>query len=384
MKMGIKIGLLFLLAGSSWGQIFVHPQHNYQLDIPSGWRSVSADAQDLQLFQDQERSLIFGVRVVPSAQTGRITLAVLRNQVHQFLPDVEIITYEEFAYQGQRALIGLFQVTLDGIGYSGTIAWVQGKEAEYWIFGSTRDTQYEELKPWIYSAIDSFGLGEQGRFQSGLVSSYSLAITDPLMRTYRLRFNGQPITVNFDEAIHGVSQDTIEREAIIMMTYTEKNDESFRAWTRYYRMIYRDNYQHFTPLMEVMRPLMSGTPRQMAEQLLAFNQDFAYLRTPTTNSDLIAPITGALKKVGDCDSMSLSYIILLNHFNIEALLLLTQQKAHAITAVYVAGDNEESGVTWADGRRFIAAELTMRTPLGVIPDILHEVDDWFPILFAVM
>ncbi len=381
MKIAIMTTLVFLVMSPAWSQIFVHPVHHYQLDVPAGWYRVAPQDHDMQLFQNNERSLIFGVMVTPNATMGNITFTTLHREVHQFLPDAEVTDYEEFNYQGQRALLGLFTLTIDGVDYSGNIAWVQGEQVDYWVFGSTLQDNYDTLLPWIMSAIDSFGIGSPSRFQSGLVSSYAIAITDPVIKTYQLNFNNRFISLSFNSALHELAQDVIEREAVIMATYHEKNDESFRAWMRYYRMIHRDNYQHFAPLVSAIQPLISTTPRKAAEELLVFSQDFMYLRTPELISDLIAPITGALERVGDCDSMSLAYIILLNHFDIDALLLLTQQRAHAITAVQVPGDNQESGVTWADGRRFIAAELTMREPLGVIPDVLHEVNDWFPILF---
>ncbi len=81
-------------------------------------------------------------------------------------------------------------------------------------------------------------------------------------------------------------------------------------------------------------------------------------------------------QTGDCDSLSLALLILMDLYEVDGKLLLSQQALHALSALDLPGE----GLRYVEGEKsWVVAELTSTLPLGVLPDRLTGVSDWFGI-----
>jgi hypothetical protein len=174
------------------------------------------------------------------------------------------------------------------------------------------------------------------------------------------------------------SQVVIEREAPLLTNFTSLSPQAALAWDRYYKLIYRDNYHRLDPVYEALKPHMSGlNSTEMAVKLLSWLQGFEY-GSSGTFSDLMSPLTSIVTERGDCDSLSLAYLILLKHFDIEGILLVSEVYSHAMAAVNVEGP----GISFPYGEEeYLVAELTKEVDLGLIASDMIDFSKWQPVAF---
>jgi hypothetical protein len=177
------------------------------------------------------------------------------------------------------------------------------------------------------------------------------------------------------------SQMLIEREAAILTLYAEdygKNDRWLKAWKRYYKLIYRDNYRRLEPLARSFRVVIRrlSIPRnEVPAKLLSWFQDFTY-RRDNTLSDLLSPVSCLIDQTGDCDSLALSYIILLHHLGYDAILLISDVHKHSLAAVDIEGRGARFTV---EGKGYLIAELTEKVDIGLIDRSMADPAGWIPV-----
>jgi hypothetical protein len=184
-----------------------------------------------------------------------------------------------------------------------------------------------------------------------------------------------------DPAAASASQDVIEREALVLSAYGGVPSLFYEAWSRYYRLIYRDSYVRLSALAEALKegplPVDGIPPEDAAKRLLAWLQGFSYGSTDGF-SDLLAPSAACATGTGDCDSLALVLLILMDGYGVGGRILISYQAAHAVAALDIQG----RGLRYTEGNdNWLVAELTSRLPLGVLPERLDGVDDWFSVDF---
>jgi transglutaminase-like putative cysteine protease len=173
------------------------------------------------------------------------------------------------------------------------------------------------------------------------------------------------------------SRVTLEREARVLAIYTPEDTD---AWQRFYRILYRDSYRKVDSLFRSL--IMAGvSPRQdpvlTAKDLLAWIQGFSYARTGGLE-DLSTPLDSLYNGAGDCDSLGLLYVILLKHYGIDAILMVSGTYSHAMAAV----DVEAPGARfeWQD-KKYLVAETTYEVDLGLIAADMADPAAWMGITF---
>jgi len=158
----------------------------------------------------------------------------------------------------------------------------------------------------------------------------------------------------------------VEREARILSPYGTLSRELFEAaWRRYFRVIYRDSFMRLQPLAGQIRTRLEAdrVPRvDYPGEILAWLQGFDYERTGGL-SDFLAPLSCVVGSAGDCDSLALTYVILLHHLDFDAIAMVSDRYAHALAAVDVPGPGARFEF---EGRQWLVAELTDDVELGQI------------------
>ena len=241
------------------------------------------------------------------------------------------------------------------------------------------EEDFSERQPFLLSVLDSYIPGENWRLTPGAVSTFLEATGELEKEAIRVPFEDTYLSWEQSSAGSQASQDVIEREALILSAYASVPELFYPAWERYYRLIYRDSYSRLEPLAEALLkgPLPRNTtdPRVASERLLSWLQGFSYGSTDKF-SDLLSPSAVCSSQTGDCDSLSLVLLILMDYYGVDGILLLSQQAHHALTGLDVPGE----GMRYTEGENsWIVAELTSNLPLGVLPDRLTGVSDWFGI-----
>jgi hypothetical protein len=110
-------------------------------------------------------------------------------------------------------------------------------------------------------------------------------------------------------------------------------------------------------------------------RLLEVLQGFDYSRTGSL-SDLLAPVTCFLEQSGDCDSLGLAYVILLQHMGFDAVLMVSSEYGHALAGVDVEGPGARFEF---EGTQYLLAEFTEPVDLGMIPRDMADPSKWIPV-----
>ena len=281
-------------------------------------------------------------------------------------------------WDGEAALANW---TFSGSGgrFRGWFLFTAGSGPDVRVSAIASEEDFSEKQAFLLSVLDSYLPGEKWKLVPGAVSTFLELTGDEGKRTVSVPFENASLSWEESSAANQASQDVIEREAIVLSAYTSVPELFYPAWERYYRLIYRDSYKRLETLAEALQKGSldpnAAEEREIAERLLSWLQSFTY-GSSDSFSDLLNPAAACSSQSGDCDSLSLVLLILMDYYGVDGKLLLSQQVHHALAGLDLPGE----GMRYTEGENsWVVAELTSSLPLGVLPDRLMGVTDWFGI-----
>jgi hypothetical protein len=204
-----------------------------------------------------------------------------------------------------------------------------------------------------------------------------------------------------------VSQGVAQREFQVYSSYPSAgaSDELINAaWARFYRVMYRDSYRRLDSMafalgerVELDWAASQKSPNVSARSLapkeeyvrraLTWVQSFKYERD-LQGVDFFNPLSSALNRNGDCDSRSLLLAILLQHWNIDACMMISRVHSHAMALIDLPGAKGRNAGIRVNGKPYLAAETTVmysdaekKVPLvaGQLAEDMAHVEDWIPV-----
>jgi hypothetical protein len=373
-KILLNLTLILLAAAGVQAQAIYSSRYGFSIEPLPEWDDLTRAGSSQLQFAAPDKSMALIVRI-----TERSSYIDPLAEFDTFFTDktVTVKERETFIYNGYTACLGYYDFNDAGEAFRGYLLWVDSGRYEYWINVFADRMTAERNMPVIFSLIDSFSLGPGGRTLPGPVSQYDYTPSAKEMTSITFVFNGKNYRLSFNKKQFAAAQRVVEREAMVMGRYTERNAVSYLAWARYYRAVYRDSFSRLLPVYSAIKNDLPDDPVKAADMLLEFCQNYSYTRNESY-SDLIAPVISLVEQKGDCDSLSLAYIILLNHHKIDGALFLSQKLAHAFAGAKV---DKEGVYKIVFGEKFIGADLTTKESLGVLPAAVVETTDWFPLLF---
>ncbi len=370
---GLAVALVLVaLAAPAFAIAAVNPVFGYSVDLPVGW--VEADGSDpehIGFLSPNSDAMIQIVALDPG--TGSDGLEIAEFMFDEVEGDGEP---EAFEYQGRRAALSELAFTTGGLDVQGYLVTIDDRSADYAILAFAALESYEVAHDHLLSAIDSFSLGEESRVYPGPVSQFFYPFPAPDERMQSIPFLGQPLPFAVDPGAEEASKVLVDREARILEPYGALDEEvAHDAWRRYFRMIYRDNYMRLAPVAEEVgrRLEADGLPRvDYPHELLAWLQGFDYERTGGL-SDFQPPVSCLVTESGDCDSLALTYVIILHHLGFDAIMMASNVHAHALAAVDAHGGGARFPF---EGRQWLVAELTADVALGQIDQRMADPAGW--------
>ncbi len=168
---------------------------------------------------------------------------------------------------------------------------------------------------------------------------------------------------------------TIEREGRILQQFANAPPEiRTMAWRRYYQMLYTDAYYDMRAPAEVISGRLEAhgvIHSELPAEILNWLQGFGYQRSGGI-SDVEPAWVCIANESGDCDSLGLMYMALLQHLGIDSVLMISEVHAHAIVGVDTPGPGARFPFL---EKQWLVAELTAEVPIGMIaPDQADPVD----------
>lgn len=365
--------LLLFLSSPLFSDRIEVPSGNYEILIPVGWTVY-------------DKSNLEQLSFVSDDQTAMLQISYFHGERFDNVEAMYNQLLSELSPQGDESLFPYLQwdawmsdmlFTLGGEEYRGWFLLLNGDEIDYMLMLFTPMEQYEENFPWIISTLDAFSPGQEATRNPGPVSTM-LQAGESIPSSHVLSLGNQNLPFRYDMLAMELTQELIEREAQLLYQYSV-NEPLFRlAWDRYYNLIYRDNYSRLKSLCESIKPFRNGkTDQEFMEFLLEWIQGFTY-SSSNTFSDLLSPLTSAVESRGDCDSLSLLYLMILEYFDIQGVFIVSEVYSHAMAAV--PSETEGASFIYQD-QRYVVAEMTDQVALGQIASSMADMSKWQIIAF---
>ena len=378
MKKRIFLIVFFsLFSLSLWGKEFFIEEHNYSVYIPEAWNTLDSSNLAKLSFMSDDQAVVFQV----SAYDGnRFNSA--REMFYNLTGDLNTGTEgSAFAYNGDDSYIADISFTSSGNELRGWFLFINRDDRDYYLLCFAGTEFYEEKLAFILSVLDSFRIeNDDSKLKPGAISQFYYPFPGNEKDTARMIINGSLISFQTDINEFDASQLVIEREADLMIYYQNLGDKPLfeEAWKRYYNVIYRDNYSRFNNLTDALKNIDIGrTEREKAIVVLNWIQNFEYSSSGTF-SDLLSPISAVSHEKGDCDARGLAYSIILKHFGIDSLLMVSWQYKHSISAVDVPGDGARYPY---EDKTYLIGETTEVIDIGMIPQSMADGEKWIPVSF---
>ena len=381
--------LLFVVRGVSGviGQtVFRNPDFEYIVDIPVGWEVLDGQNTAFISFTDPDHVAVFQILAFPGNRF------VTADEVERYIRESYGATGDKapFRYHGQPAVFADYRFTAGSYNVRGYMAFINRDEFDFAVMTFVPEDYYERYHDYVLSALDSFSPDAVTRNYPGPVSQFfggdapvdatGSSLTLPEGTTFEL-----PPSVAADSVVDA-ARTLIEREARVLDAYAPSAAESPRigdgpappwavAWRRFFRMVYRDSYTRLQPVAEaIFQDLVrTGVPRnEMPARILEWLQTAQYRRTRSL-SDLMSPSACLASFAGDCDSLGITYAIILQHLGFDAVLMASIEYAHAMVGVDVPGEGARFPFS---GRRWLVAELTKEVGIGQIAQDMSDIGGW--------
>ena len=389
----VLIGIVTVVGPTAAQTIFQNPEYEYVIDLPVSWQVVDANNPAFVSFTDPNRATVLQIFAFPPERFDGAT------QIDAFFQQQLRVEgdREQYTFAGSDAVFADYRYETAGTVMRGYMLFLDHDRYDAAVLSLAQHDLWAAYHDVLLSQLDGFSATLAERELPGPVAYYVLATDDgagsdpgSAERARELvlpsgRRATLPAAIASDAAIEA-AQVLIEREARLLTAYQPLPGQSPRvapgavppwvaAWRRYFRMIYRDNFARLEPVAQLVFDDLARSGHNRSDYpavLLQWLQGAEFVRTGDL-SDLMSPGACLVSYSGDCDSLGLTYAILLEHLGFDAILMLSAEYEHAMVGVDVPGDGARFPFS---GRNWLVAELTADVALGQIAAEMADPAGW--------
>jgi hypothetical protein len=369
-KIKILVTVFLLISSVCYSEMFYNTEIGYYLDIPQGWDIIDSEDLAFVAFSNTGGTAVMQVFALPGDNYS---------SAEQFCDNIKIGLIASgddysYSYSGRDAVFSEIIFNAGDMPVKGFAVFINTDIRDYVLLGFAQFDYYQENEFFLLSFIDSFAFGDDEKYVPGPVSQFYYPFPGEDTQSVSIKINGITVNTELDLSELNAAQDLIEREASILVTYTDYN-EFVPAWYRYYRIIYKDNFLRLKNLFELLEDNFKlGYKSDKEKVLILMNwiQNFGYYRTGTT-SDLTSPLETGYYMSGDCDSRSLLFVILLNYLNIDSILLVSSEYSHSAVGVDIGGTGARIEY---ENRDYLFTELTDLVEIGMVESSMSDPAGW--------
>ena len=249
-KLGFFCILFLFYVANIQGEVIGVPGFNYSINPLEGWEIQPYENDGvLSWFSTKDN-----IALTVSSWTGN-TFSDVTTMFNQVSEDMDAYgNCVKFDYLDLDGVIGEIEFNIGGKSHSGWLILLNGEEFDYYLMAFTLTENYEGVYNEIQSVLDSFSYGDNGELSPGPISSFLNQSPTKQSQSYTVDFFDNDLVLSLSDYDFSNAQSVIEREADIMRNYSNDPDHFYKAWTRYYQMIFRDNYSRLDPLFDALYP----------------------------------------------------------------------------------------------------------------------------------
>ncbi|MFO7729753.1 MAG: hypothetical protein R6V86_03205 [Spirochaetia bacterium] len=293
--------------------------------------------------------------------------------------DAQVHAGSSYTHSGMDAHLSQVEFQQQDRRFQGYLLCIESHRVDVVVVGFALKGKLSAYQDTLFSAMDSLAIGDRGLVEPGPISQSVSPYPAQEVARYEIQFDGRDVPVALSSAALEATQEVIEREARVLSVYGG-TEYAEAAWKRYYRIVYRDLFVRSRPLYSALQTYLSprnNSPEEIAAVLLAWVQGFQYERFESL-SDFLSPLRAAVESRGDCDSRGMLYTILLHHYKIDAILMVSSVYKHSMAAVEV--DGQGARFPYND-TQYLVAETTDQVELGLIDQNMSNTNAWIGIDF---
>jgi hypothetical protein len=385
----------------------------FYVDLPEGYAMSQQIDRGRYQFVDPTGRAWFQL-VVYSPDTYPSAAAAMRDLASRLST---VATANSYQYEGRDACLSPIRFVLGQARTRGYALTVNAPDRakgghDFVILSTCAEADFKDYEPFLLSALDSFAVDAAALRDPGPVSQAACPFASAELEEHSVDVSlpgANPITVNamIGKGWATASQGVAQREFQVYSSYPAAGAADpliNAAWARFYRVMYRDSFRRLDSLafalgerIELDWAASQKSPTASAKSLapkeeyvrrgLAWVQSFKYERDQE-GVDFFNPLSCALNRNGDCDSRSLLLAILLQHWDIDACMMISRVHSHAMALIDLPGaPGRNAGIT-VNGKRYLATETTImyadadkKVPLvaGQIAQEMSHIEDWIPV-----
>ena len=344
------------------------------IDLPEGWTLIGQESEKLTFSIAGDGAYLQIKRYPGEASLDNL----VRTAMNKIGAAGDGTT---FAYAESEAYFGTVDFTSGGFNFSGYLfaclpSGETGQDPVLLLgFSDSNDLPvYNDL---VLSALDSYSPTTGTSRLPGPVALFDRLYSSGKPAAVPVNAGGINFTIELDQGEVDTAGYVTEREARIL-----GQAGTVTAWGRFFRILYRDALSGLEPLIRHLHTVYPENPDseesfRIASEILTWLQQFTYRRSGTY-SDFLDPLQAVITRSGDCDSLGMLYALLLHSFDIDAILLVSEQYSHAMGAVKIPGEGARFTV---NGTSYLVAELTDNVAIGLIAADMADPAGWIPVLF---
>ncbi len=340
----------------------------YYLDLPADWEDLDTRDTAAMSYVDPGHTTIFQLFCFS---------AEYFNNADEMLEFIRLHLNAKgdgaaFTYSGNEAYLADLTFSTKSYDVRGYFVFINGKKYDYVLMCFTQVGEYSTMHDFLLSSLDSFAPDDQNRLLPGPISQFYYVFPGAQQVKATIPFQDTFISFSYDKNEIDATEVVISREARILATYPTVNN---RAWSRFYRVIYRDNYARFSEFSAKLHEYLDNIARDKVKQaslVLAWIQSFVYHKHDSL-TDVSPPLEALLDHAGDCDSRALLFLILLRQMNFDAVILVSSRFKHSAVGI----DLDAPGARLSfEGKAYVFAELTVAVALGMIAKDMADPAGW--------
>ncbi|MCG8570836.1 MAG: hypothetical protein MJB14_11920 [Spirochaetes bacterium] len=362
--------LIFIISLPIFSKAFTHPDFHYFIDIPHQWQIIDAENPATIAFSNPEGNAIMQIftyagDAFPNSEELYLYMAENQKANHE---------YVVFQYQNKQAVLGDLIFQLGEYHVHGYLFALKTENYNFILLCYSTVEEYNTNHDFLLSFINTFASHKEEQKYPGPISQFYYDDKRQQNNPVQFPLAGKYIATEIDQHEIEASEVLIEREARILLTYKEVNDRII-AWERYYKIVYRDNYQRlksFSDTLNQQLQLNLLPEEQKMNTLLSWLQNFKDQRKGGV-SDLVPPLAALYTQSGDCDSRALVYMILLKHLNINSIFLVSMKYQHAAVGLDIAGDGAKLNL---NGKDYLYTELMEEVDIGLVHQDFADPSGW--------
>ncbi len=363
----LYIILILSISSFFYGYEVFNSQIGYIVDLPEEWIVLDSDNSSLVTFADPTHNATFQIFCFKK-EAFNSPVEILNYIKKSFTADGE---QESFYFMNQESIFTDLTFATMNYKVRGYCVLINGKQFDYALLSSSNIEYYEQFHDYLLSCINSFSLSKEEKLYPGPVSQYYYTSSGKSDTLIKFQINDKNIDFNYDINDIEATEIVIQREARIL-ALTKK--DHYKAWERYYRMIYKDNYNRLKKFSDSLSLIINKSSINDIKNLILWIQNFNFNRTNTI-ADFTSPIELITSQSGDCDSRVVLLSIVLNHMGIDSIILVSVEYSHSIIGIDV---NFGGKKILYNNKNYLLVELTAKREIGVLDERVSDLKYWHP------